>query len=192
MGLRAVFLFATMGKLTMNEARYRITKAGAVILHLPHRPQGIEIGWISGGTFHCKRNPQKHFHQKSKSYGFSYDWIRGGNFRFVTVHIISTGEELHTTREVILRRGHFLHFKTYERQIFLRLSDFGRARAEQVAREIATEKAVKHRAVESVQLGLFEKCSRLEREGRNNQEAEVAEGKSGARPSGEVRDLWHE
>ncbi len=82
------------------------------------------IGKLVGDTFHCERIPERHLHRKSQAYGFNYELMRGGSFKYVAVHL-PFGETILTRREYILRRGFFLKFEGFEKQIFLKLADFG-------------------------------------------------------------------
>jgi len=115
----------------METSNIRITQKGEVHLVLPNQ-KPRNIGWFSdnGNTFHTQRNPAKHLHRNSNSYGFNYELLRDGNFSRVIVHL-PFGGLLETTRIHILKKGGFLHFKVrgYERQRFLALSDFGREKA---------------------------------------------------------------
>lgn len=82
------------------------------------------IGKLASDTFYCERIPERHLHRKTNAYGFNYELMKRGGFSNVLVKI-PCGETLYTTRETILKHGFFLKFQSFEKQIFLKLSDFG-------------------------------------------------------------------
>ena len=135
----------------MTCSQLQVTSSGEIRLTLPNQ-KPRNIGWFSdsGDTFHCQRNPAKHLHYKSESYGFNYELLRDGMFVWVFVHL-PFNELLVTSRSHILQRGSFLHFKNegFERQIFLPLTEFGIDKARE------TEKGLKDREVKSAQQNLF-------------------------------------
>lgn len=122
----------------MEASNIRVTQSGEIRLALPNQ-KPRNIGWFNenGDTFHCQRNPAKHLHLSSHSYGFNYELLRDGNFSRVIVHL-PFGEQLETTRKHILEKGFFLYFKQqgFEKQRFLSLSDFGKEKAEQTTKEL--------------------------------------------------------
>jgi len=134
----------------MNEIT--VTKTGDVILHLPDK-KARHLGTIRGDTFWCERIPEKHLLKVNSSYGFNYDFLRTGQFRFVCVFLPS-GKVLETTREYLLAHGSFLHFSRqgFERQIFLKVRDFGLAQA--MLWEAIQNQAKERKAMESQQLVL--------------------------------------
>lgn len=109
-----------------NPSRVRIVD-NKVFLSLPHKTKPVCIGWLSnsGDVFNCNKNPKKHFHRLTGSYGFNYEAMRDGKFSLVLVRL-TTGHILKTSRNNILTKGQFLEFKKkqFEKQLFLRLSDF--------------------------------------------------------------------
>ena len=135
----------------MTCSQLQVTYSGEIRLTLPNQ-KPRNIGWFSdsGDTFHCQRNPAKHLHYKSESYGFNYELLRDGMFVWVFVHL-PFNELLVTSRNYILQRGSFLHFKNegFERQIFLPLTEFGIDKARE------TEKVLKEREVRNAQQNLF-------------------------------------
>ena len=139
----------------METTQLRVTDSGEIRLTLPNQ-KPRNIGWFSdsGDTFHCQRNPAKHLHYKSESYGFNYELLRDGNFVWVYVHL-RFNELLVTSRNHILEKGSFLHFanKGFERQIFLPLTEFGIDKARE------TEKQLKERQAENAQQNLFEEAA---------------------------------
>jgi len=68
--------------------------------------------------------------------------MRTGKFRFITVHVLPAGPDLCTTREYILAKGKFFHFKRkqFERQVFLSLDEFGLKKAQETERNLAVRK----------------------------------------------------
>ncbi len=135
----------------METTNIRVSQSGEIFLVLPNQ-KPRRIGWLNenGDTFHTQRNPVKHFHRSSKSYGFNYELLRDGNFSRVIVHL-PFGEQLETTRTQIMEKGFFLYFKEqgFEKQRFLSLSEFGKEQAEQ------TEKRLKQQQAKDNQQNLF-------------------------------------
>lgn len=135
----------------MEASNLWVTPSGEIRLQLPNQ-KPRNIGWFSdsGDTFHCQRNPAKHLHYKSQSYGFNFELLRDGNFFWVIIHL-PFNELLVTSRVHILEKGSFLHFadKGFERQIFLPLTEFGIDKARE------TEKRLKEREAGSLQENLF-------------------------------------
>ncbi len=135
----------------METTQLRVSDSGEIRLTLPNQ-KPRNIGWFNdnGDTFHCQRNPAKHLHYKSESYGFNYELLRDGIFVWVIVHL-PFNELLVTSRNHILSKGSFLHFanKGFERQIFLPLTEFGIDKARE------TEKQLKERQAEDAQQNLF-------------------------------------
>lgn len=101
---------------------------GTVHLVLPDKKyKGHRIlGRIQGNTFRCQRIPEKHIYRKIKGYGFNYDLMKYGTFKFVVVDI-PFSEPLVTTRIHILQKGKLLGFikNNLELQIFLPIPEFG-------------------------------------------------------------------
>lgn len=135
----------------METSNIRVTQTGEIRLYLPNQ-KPRKIGWFSndGNTFHTERNPTKHLHRNSHSYGFNFELLRDSNFTNVVVHL-PFGEILETTREYILENGLFLYFKEqgFEKQRFLVVDDFGKEKAEQFEREL------KQKYVKETQQNLF-------------------------------------
>ena len=135
----------------MEASNLWVTPSGEIRLQLPNQ-KPRNIGWFSdsGDTFHCQRNPAKHLHYKSQSYGFNFELLRDGNFFWVIIHL-PFNELLVTSRIHILEKGSFLHFadKGFERQIFLPLTEFGIDKARE------TEKRLKEREAGNAQQNLF-------------------------------------
>jgi len=135
----------------METKNLGVTSSGEIRLTLPNQ-KPRNIGWFSdsGDAFHCQRNPAKHLHYKSGSYGFNHELLRDGKFVWVFVHL-PFNELLVTSRNHILEKGSFLHFKScgFERQIFLSLAEFGIDKARE------TEKRLKERETGSAQQNLF-------------------------------------
>ncbi len=135
----------------METTQLRVTNSGEIRLSLPNQ-KPRNIGWFnnSGDTLHLQRNPAKHLHYKSESYGFNHELLRDGNFTWVFVHLPFNGL-LVTTRNHILEKGSFLHFKHkgFEKQIFLPLTEFGIDKARE------TEKQLKEQEARNTQQNLF-------------------------------------
>ncbi|MDD8018603.1 MAG: hypothetical protein PHP42_09540 [Bacteroidota bacterium] len=135
----------------METSNIRVTQSGEIFLYLPNQ-KPKKIGWFNenGDTFHTQRNPAKHFHRNSNSYGFNYELLRDGNFSRVVVHL-PFGEHLETSREHILENGFFLYFKEqgFEKQRFLALSEFGKEKSEE------REKRLREREAKDNQQTLF-------------------------------------
>jgi hypothetical protein len=135
----------------MEPSNIYITPSREVRLFLPNQ-KPRNIGWLSedGYTFHTQRNPEKHYHRQSESVGFNYELLRDGSFHWVVVHL-PYGKELVTTRNHILEKGIFLHFKQrgFEKQRFLPLTEFGIEKAQ------ATESRQDKRRFEHTQKNLF-------------------------------------
>lgn len=113
----------------MNKQNITVLSSGQVYLTLPDKQyKGRRcVGEIKKDTFHCERNPERHlFRQFGGSYGFNYELMRDGSFKFVIVHL-PFGEQLLTTRQHILNKGKMLNFQRnqLEKQIFLPISEFG-------------------------------------------------------------------
>lgn len=130
----------------METSNIRVTQSGDIRLYLPNQKPRT-IGWLSddGKTFHTQRNPAKHCHHDSNSYGFNYELLRDGNFSRVVVHL-PFGEQLETTRQHILEKGFFLYFKEqgFEKQRFLSLSEFGKEKAEQTENHLKKQQAIEN------------------------------------------------
>jgi hypothetical protein len=135
----------------METTNIRVTQSGEIRLALPNQ-KPRNIGWFSenGDTFHCQRNPAKHLHYKSESYGFNFELLKDGSFVWVYIHL-PFGGLLITSRNHILKNGSFLHFNKvgFEKQIFLSLSEFGIDRARE------TEKQLVKQNVKTTQQTLF-------------------------------------
>ena len=111
-----------------NEEQITIRKDGKVFLKLAKSFAGQRcIGWIAEGCFHTERNPEQHLFRSMNAYGFNHALMRKGGFERVLIH--TPAGNLESSRQVVLDYGKFLHFKRegFERQIFLRLEDFGKA-----------------------------------------------------------------
>lgn len=107
-----------------QQTSYQISKSPSGNVYLANEQRKKWIGRIRDNSFHCMRNPDKHLHRKSNAYGFSYELIKWGTFKFVIVHLPDS-KLLITTREQVLRKGFILEFRGFEKQIFMRISDFG-------------------------------------------------------------------
>lgn len=105
-----------------NRSQIEITSSGIVNWH--DGKQSRNIGWIIGTTFHCERLPTKHLHRKSNAYGFNYELLKGSSFTTIIIHL-PFGKFLQTSRETVLRKGFFMQFSGFEKQIFLKVNDFG-------------------------------------------------------------------
>ena len=114
---------------TERASQIVICKGGNVYVKLcePALKARRYIGRIEERTFYTMRDFQRHLFRALNAYGFNYDFIRRGGFESVIVH--TPAGDLQTTRQTILDYGEFLCFKShgFERQIFLRIDDFGRA-----------------------------------------------------------------
>lgn len=112
-----------------NGSQFSVNKQGKVYLELPGEYFAGRrcIGWMERGSFHTRRNPEQHLMRTLNAYGFNHDFILRGGFEEVLVHT-PTGM-LKTSRRAILDYGKILFFKKrgFERQIFLRIEDFGKA-----------------------------------------------------------------
>lgn len=104
-----------------------ITRTGQVKLMLNGRALSIGQMMDEGRTFFCERSDNA-IMRINNSLGFNHFLVSRGTFDKVTVYMTPSGRTLETTRETILEYGSFLHFKSigYERQIFLKISDFGK------------------------------------------------------------------
>ncbi len=135
----------------MESSHLRVTHSGEIRLTLPNQ-KPRNIGWFSdsGEIFHTQRNPAKHLHNLSKSFGFNHELLRDGHFKWIVVHL-PLGEQLITSRNHVLTTGFFQHYKKqyFERQMFLHLADFGMERAQE------TEKQLKEREARNAQQNLF-------------------------------------
>jgi hypothetical protein len=137
--------------------RIESTPGNKILLYLPGQSKAREIGWIQQDTFHCRRDSRKHIHAGGRSVGFNYLLMRTGAFRFVSVHVLPAGPDLHTTRQHVLTNGKFFHFKRtgFERQLFLDLHEFGLDKAFETERTLKAEAEAKQQTREP---GLFDEA----------------------------------
>lgn len=138
-------------EVSMEALNVRVNTSGEIRLMLPNQ-KPRNIGWFSdsGDTFHCQRNPAKHLHNITESFGFNHELLRDGSFKWIVVHL-PFGQQLITSRTHVLQKGFFQHYKQqhFERQLFLHLADFGIDRARE------TEKRLKERQAQNGQQNLF-------------------------------------
>ena len=112
----------------MQKCQISISSSGRVFLNLPgkqYKPHR-HIGDILGDTLYVNRDPSKHFFRQFKGFGFSYELMRYGRFKWIIVHLPSF-QQLVTSRLHVLKNGKILNFKRndLERQIYLPLDEFG-------------------------------------------------------------------
>jgi hypothetical protein len=124
----------------MQSSQISVSPIGKIFLTLPGKSYKAHrcLGQIIGNEFHCERNPERHlFQQFGGSYGFNFELMRDGTFKFVIVQL-PFGGQLITTRLHILENGRFLNFKRnqLERQIFLPVIEFGLEKAQKSERPI--------------------------------------------------------
>ncbi|MCB0490662.1 MAG: hypothetical protein KDC99_19470 [Cyclobacteriaceae bacterium] len=83
------------------------------------------LGTLRGRDFHCQRDPARHVHRKTNSYGFNHELIKGCPFERLIIHL-PDGTRIWITRQEILKCGIFLQFKAqgFERQLFVKLKYF--------------------------------------------------------------------
>ena len=113
---------------------------GTVKLNLPFETR--YIGKIISGTYIKKISENEHFYRKNNSVAFNADLIENGQFDFINVIIIGSGNMLQTTRKYVLRYGlkHTFKKKGFEQQIFLPLELFGLDKAEKYEKELRRKK----------------------------------------------------
>jgi hypothetical protein len=106
-----------------------VTRTGQVKLNLNGRSLAIGQLKNEGRTFVCERSDNAVL-RVNNSLGFNLFLMSRGTFEKVIVFMTPSCRTLETTRETILEHGTFLHFKSigYEKQIFLKLSDFNKSR----------------------------------------------------------------
>ncbi len=135
-----------------------ITKEGRIFLRLPGKSYKAErcIGRMEGDTLVVERDPERHLFRSSNSYGFNFELIRRGKFKILCV-LLPFGERMYTTKDFLLAHGKFLNFQRnqLEKQIFLRLEDFGLEKALAWEREQDTTSQGKMKQEKAAQLGLF-------------------------------------
>ena len=130
-----------------------LSPSGKVTLHLP---TGIRyIGTIERDCFRCWRDTSKNLFRATDSIGFNFELLRDGTFTRIEV-TLSDGRILRTRRRFALAHSSFLHFKKkqFERQVFLKISDFGDTRAEQWER-LQDEQLQREAKHQHSQLSLF-------------------------------------
>lgn len=111
-------------------------KSGTIFLHLVNGRRNIGTLSADGQTYTKTIVPSLHIHHKSDSIGFNYQLLKQSNFKWIVVNAEGY-ETLLTSRKYILEHGFFLHFQKdgFEKQLFLRLSDFGIDKARQFENE---------------------------------------------------------
>lgn len=73
-------------------------------------------------TFYCKRNSEKHYHNKMRGYGFNWSVLDDEHLDIQTIHLnIDDTENLVFTKELLNTHGKFLNFKQqgFELQKFM-------------------------------------------------------------------------
>lgn len=134
LGVNKAFLFRGFQMDQHNSTSLRISysKSGTVFLQLFDRKRNIGSISADGQTYTKSINPSLHIHRKTNSIGFNNDLLRSGSFHWVTVKADGYSP-LVTSRQYILEKGFFLHFKAdgYEKQIFLPVTEFGIDKARQ-------------------------------------------------------------
>ena len=103
-----------------------ITFKGLVHLHLNKEKRPRKLGLIDGDTLFVERNSEKHFHRKTRSYGFNYLILKKLD-EIKTVHLTEDGlRKYRIPKSAVLNLGQVLNFKyaaedqSFEVQIFLR------------------------------------------------------------------------
>jgi len=113
---------------THNNTSPRVSygKNGFIFLHLVNGKRNIGNISADGQTYTKTIVPNLHIHRKSNSIGFNYQLLKQSSFHWVVVKAEGY-ENLVTSRKYILENGSFLHFQNegFEKQLFLRISDFG-------------------------------------------------------------------
>lgn len=115
-------------------------KTGNIYLHLVNGKRNIGTISPDGNTYTKSIVPSLHIHRKSNSIGFNYQFLKQSNFRWIVVRADGY-ETLVTSRKYILEHGFFLHFQNegFEKQLFLRISDFGIDKARQFENKISNQ-----------------------------------------------------
>ena len=85
-----------------------------------------QLGFIdlNTKTFYCKRDTTKHYHYKTKSFGFNYNLLTDSFLNIHRVHVeVDNKERLSFPLELLETHGRFLHYKSqgFELQKFLEL-----------------------------------------------------------------------
>jgi hypothetical protein len=101
-------------------------QAQNAILHLKLKgskhPRQIGNLIFSTRTFHCKRDSSKHYHRKTKGYGFNWTILEDATLSIEKIHLVidDTNHYLFD-KSVIKQYGTFLNFKEqgFELQRFL-------------------------------------------------------------------------
>lgn len=115
----------------------------AVFLTLPDakHKQTRYIGYIKGRTFFTSRNTNNQKFQRGDAIGMNYKLLKQGAelFDFIVIQF-GLEEILQTKREYFLKRGYILNYvkNGLDKQIFLKLSDFG---IDKVRQDDAEQKA---------------------------------------------------
>lgn len=127
----------TREKITVKPANSKGERG--IFLHIPdakfkrHR----YIGYIKNRTFFTFRDKSLHTFKKIGAIGINYKLLKQGSELFDYIVISYGFDLLQTSREYYLKFGFFLHFKSngLERQIFLKIEDFGMDKANRFENE---------------------------------------------------------
>lgn len=101
--------------------------SATIHLKLSSEKHGRQLGFIdlNTKTFYCKRDTTKHYHYKTKSFGFNYSLLSDEflNIEKVVV-IVDNAERLSFPIKLLESHGKFLNFKSqgFELQKFLELA----------------------------------------------------------------------
>jgi hypothetical protein len=110
-----------------------------VLLHYSGGTRTIGTLSEDGKTYRKVIDPRLHVYRESKSIGFNHSLIRDWHFDWIDVRM--GREVLVTSRKFVLAHGFPLHFKKegFEKQIFLRIADFGIEKARAFEAQVSTQ-----------------------------------------------------
>lgn len=103
-----------------------ITFKGLVHLHLSKEKRPRKLGLIDGDTLFVDRNSDKHFHRKTRSYGFNYLLLNKLDFIKTVLLTEDKYRKYRIPKTAILNLGQVLNFKyaaedqSFEVQIFMK------------------------------------------------------------------------
>lgn len=122
-----------------------IQSRGQIFLRLPGKSYKSQrrIGWLAGDTLFVERDPRTHlFRAGGGSYGFCFELVSRTAYKILCVNL-PFSQRLVTTKNYLLAHGSFLNFqrKRLEKQIFLKVSEFGLEKALRWEEEQATVQA---------------------------------------------------
>jgi len=103
-----------------------ITFKGLVHLHLLKEKRPRKLGLIDGDTIFVERSSDKHFHRKTRSYGFNYLLLNKLDFVKTVLLTEDNYRKYRIPKSAILNLGQVLNFKyaaqdqSFEVQIFMK------------------------------------------------------------------------